>query len=108
MYSRSAPPRGCPATTAPRIGVGDLKLAAHELAHQWVGDLVTVETWDDLWIKEGMTTLLEYEAARDHIDAIGAGTLNGDISQGGFGFSLIRGNGLQQAATAALWTSSVR
>lgn len=56
----------------------DLTLAAHELAHQWIGDLVTVETWDDLWIKEGMATLLEYEAARAHIDASGAGSLNGD------------------------------
>lgn len=57
---------------------GDLTLAAHELAHQWFGDLVTVETWDDVWIKEGMAVLLEYEAARPHIDASGKGTLNGD------------------------------
>jgi hypothetical protein len=64
-------------STEPALA-GDLTLAAHELAHQWVGDLVTVETWDDVWIKEGMATLLEYEAARDHIDASGAGTLNGD------------------------------
>jgi hypothetical protein len=37
---------------------------AHELAHQWYGDLVTVDTWDDLWVKEGMATLLAKEAAR--------------------------------------------
>jgi len=64
-------------STEPALA-GDLTLAAHELAHQWFGDLVTVETWDDLWIKEGMATLLQYEAAREHIDASGAGTLNGD------------------------------
>ncbi|UQA57350.1 M1 family metallopeptidase [Polyangium aurulentum] len=57
---------------------GDLLLAAHELGHQWFGDLVTVETWDDVWIKEGMANLLEYEAARPHIDASDKGTLNGD------------------------------
>jgi aminopeptidase N len=64
-------------STEPALA-GDFTLTAHELAHQWFGDLVTVETWDDLWIKEGMATLLEYEAARDHMDASGAGTLNGD------------------------------
>jgi hypothetical protein len=57
---------------------GDLLLAAHELGHQWFGDLVTVETWDDVWIKEGMANLLEYEGARPYIDASGARTLNGE------------------------------
>jgi aminopeptidase N len=27
-------------------------VAAHELAHQWFGDLVTMEWWDDLWLNE--------------------------------------------------------
>jgi aminopeptidase N len=42
----------------------DFGLNAHELAHQWFGDLVTVSKWDDLWIKEGMATLLAEEARR--------------------------------------------
>jgi hypothetical protein len=54
-----------------------LGLAAHELAHQWFGDLITVKTWDDVWIKEGMATLLEEELVRSHVDANGVGTLNG-------------------------------
>ncbi|MRG96082.1 M1 family metallopeptidase [Polyangium spumosum] len=61
---------------------GDYYLAAHELAHQWFGDLVTVEAWDDIWIKEGMANLLEYEVGRVFTDASGQGTLHGDHFHG--------------------------
>lgn len=57
---------------------GDLSLTAHELAHQWLGDLVTIQSWDDLWIKEGMASLLELEGMRAHTDADGPLTLNGN------------------------------
>lgn len=50
-------------STAPTSS-GDLRLTIHEIGHQWFGDLVTVKTWDDLWIKEGMATLLAAEGAR--------------------------------------------
>lgn len=38
---------------------------AHELAHQWFGNLVTMRGWDDLWLKEGFATFMSYIAIQE-------------------------------------------
>ncbi len=65
IYDENFLTHGNATTSAAKKELNTL-VVAHETAHQWFGNLVTLNGWADVWLNEGLATYLSYVAV-DHV-----------------------------------------
>jgi aminopeptidase N len=56
-----------PQHSGPEVRQWVFSLAAHEISHQWFGNLVTASSWDEIWLNEAFATWMEGKAT-DHFN----------------------------------------